>query len=127
MRDGTVDLVWVLVRKDEDGTYNMKLEEVNFLHKMILGADLESTFDGSVSLKLRSPVSFEVDMKVVQDEDNNPMVVVPHEGEFAILNFLYVNLDEPKESQVHAFGIHATLGHSINAIRTVDLSGLPIE
>ena len=105
----------------------MKFEEVNFLHKMVLGADLENSFDGSVNLKLRSPVSFQVEMKVVQDEDNVPMIVVPHEDDFAILNLLYVNVDEPKESQVHAFGIHASLGHPINAIRTVDLSGLPIE
>ncbi len=95
------------------------------MHAMFLGADIEDTSDG-LSLRIRGPLNFPGVLRIAQDEEGQPMVLVEHEGQLVIVDWLHVNLDDPKNVIVQAVGISSEDGSSKIVQHSLDLSGLGI-
>lgn len=97
------------------------------MHALFLGADIAEDTPGSLTLRIRGPLNFPSVLKIAQDEEGQPMVLVEHEGSLVIVDWLHVNLDVPSSVLVQAVGISAEDGSPRTIQHTVDLSGLPLE
>ena len=120
----TIQNKWVLVRKNAEQQYTYQLDDLSMMHAMFLGADIEDSSEG-LTLRIRGPLNFPGVLRIAQDEEGQPMVIVDHEGQNVIIDWLHVNLDDPKNVLVQAVGISED-GSSVVVQHSLDLSGLGI-
>ena len=127
--NASLALKWVIVHTDETSPtgVSLKLEDVQMMHSLVLGADLENSPQGLL-VKLRAPVTIESPLYMVQDETGSPMIYsnLP-DGTTAIMERIYVNLAVPSDVEIIAEGLDMTTGAPVKVVRNMDLSGFPLE